>query len=429
MSAVEELPARSGFAKLPQVQRHHKRTPYASNSFPVEPYRWNCDDQRLYYYGEPVTGNTATPHYWRGHVSDINPFVPSGWIGSCQFPQITAGGFDDSYQHGDDLYQVYHDLLGFLPARDADWRSKVAFRITNNVITSQVAGMLISGMWRTSSAVPVIIQAAGVDSLEPQYSCPRGSDAFNAIKSANTPAWKAHLEAAAPLYAVLDSLSGVPPNDGGFHASLDHYYDNLSARQCHDKPFPCKLVDGRNSSDCVDQSMADTTYRLGHWEYSRIYRDDPRSLPAAVATWGVFIAELAVHLREAVSGGGGPVYFHNIAHDGSISRLLAILQIDNMVWPGMGSEVVFELWKKHGDKCEQRAARRQTANSGAAGSGKSASGLYVRVLFSGQVLKSSNPSLGKMDMVPVETLLAYFDGLVGERAALIKGKCSGSIPL
>jgi acid phosphatase len=33
-----------------------------------------------------------------------------------------------------------------------------------------------------------------------------------------------------------------------------------------------------------------------------------------------------------------------------------------------------------------------------------------------------------MDIVPLETVLAYFDGLVGVGASLIPGKCDGSIP-
>ena len=33
-----------------------------------------------------------------------------------------------------------------------------------------------------------------------------------------------------------------------------------------------------------------------------------------------------------------------------------------------------------------------------------------------------------MDMVPLETVLVYFDGLVGIGASLILGKCSVSIP-
>jgi acid phosphatase len=465
----------------PQIHRHHKRTPYASNAFPVEPYQWNCDDQGLFYYGQPFTGGRKpAASYWQGVISPINPFVPSGWIGTCQFPQITATGLDDSWHHGADLYEVYHDLLRLLPARHEDWRSKVAYRVTNNVITSQVAGMVINGMWGTTDSVPLLIQASGIDSLEPQYSCPAASKAFNQIKSSSNHPWAEHLTAAAPLYSTLDDISGVPTDDSGFHASLDHYYDNLSARQCHAKPLPCKLVDGKNTTTCVTQDLADEVYRFGHWEYSQIYRDAPGSLAASAASLGVWIAELAAHLRAVVNGDRSIVYFHNVAHDGSVSRLLSVLQIDEMVWPGMGSEVVFELWKKkaptpadcHHDNCLRQMLQQTvsasafcpgftaappvqtavpawlgncdgdraavssacscivtptptaTASVPTGTAGARSSGYHVRVLFGGKVLKSSNPSLGKMDMLPVETLLAYFDGLVGEGASLIKAKCS-----
>lgn len=51
-----------------------------------------------------------------------------------------------------------------------------------------------------------------------------------------------------------------------------------------------------------------------------------------------------------------------------------------MVWPGMGSEVVFELWKKvSGD-------------------------YYIRVLWKGQPMKTSTP-LGTLNMVPVQKFL------------------------
>lgn len=138
-----------------------------------------------------------------------------------------------------------------------------------------------------------------------------------------------------------------------------------------------------DTSNCVTQAMADEVYRLGQWEYSQIYRGaGPDALAASASSFGVWVAELAAHLRDVVGGtGDGTIWFHNVAHDGSVSRLLGVLQADVMVWPGMGSEVVFELWKKGAEH-------------------------YVRVLFGGRVLTSSNPSLGTMDMVPVDTLLA-----------------------
>lgn len=74
-----------------------------------------------------------------------------------------------------------------------------------------------------------------------------------------------------------------------------------------------------------------------------------------------------------------------------------------MVWPGMGAEVVFELYKKHVSKGE--------------------TGYFIRVLWGGLVLRSSNPDLGTLDMIPVETLLAYFDALVGPKAQKVPGLC------
>ncbi|KAK4125414.1 histidine acid phosphatase [Parathielavia appendiculata] len=393
------------------IHRHHKRTPYSSNAFPVEPYQWNCDDQGLYYHGEPFDRTQrATPAYWKGYTSEVNPFVPSGWIGTCQFPQITADGMSDSWQHGEDLYAVYHNLLNFLPDRNnPSWRHKIAYRVTRNTITSQVAGMLIHGMWRTTERLPLLIQADAVDSLEPKYSCPAARDLSNKLTNRDAnPAWAAHLDAAKPLYAELDTISGVPASDAGFHASLDHYYDNLSARQCHQKPLPCG---GDNNKTCVTQDLADRVYRFGHWEYNHVYRGSRETLAASAAAYGVWIAELAAHLRGAMvpdgNGNGGVIYFHNIAHDGSVSRLLSVLQLDEMVWPGMGSEVVFELFRKR----------------------EGGGGYFVRVLFGGRVLTSSNPSLGVMDMLPVATMLAYFDGLVGEGAKLVVERCDGSVPL
>lgn len=146
--------------------------------------------------------------------------------------------------------------------------------------------------------------------------------------------------------------------------------------------------------------MANQVFRTGEYEYSYIYRDAPSSLPAATASFGVWIAELAQHIRDRMSRASPVVYRHNVAHDGSISRLLSILQVDEMVWPGMGSEVVFEVFKK--GKGGERV---------------------VRVLWGGVVLRSSNPGLGLLDMVPLDRLLDYFDGLVGVRGTLVKGLC------
>lgn len=386
------------------IQRHHKRTPYASNTFPVESYPWDCSDEGLYYGGQPLnpSGNLSADTYWSVYTSPSNPLAPEGFNGTCQFPQITRGGLDDSHQHGVDLKSVYRDLLSFLPG-DYDPKA-VTYRVTNNVITSQVASMLIAGMYpsHANKDTPLLIQPDSIDSLEPAYSCPASSSLFSSYGSgSSSPAWLAHINAASSLYARLDSLSGIAPDNSEWHKSFDHYYDNLSARLCHDKPLPCNVND---TSDCVTMAQAEEVFRLGQYEYSFIYRDSPESLEASKSGYGIWIAELAQNLRDASSRNAtkaGPIYRHNVAHDGSISRLLSILQLSKMVWPGMGSEVVFELYSKKGSDCQ-----------------------FLRVLWGGQVMQSSHPAFGTMDMIPLQTILAYFDGLVGVGAAKVPGLCS-----
>ena len=402
------------------IHRHHKRTPYASNTFPVESYPWYCDDEGLFYGGQPLNpaGNLSADTYWSVYTSPSNPLAPEGFNGSCQFPQITRGGLDDSHQHGADLKSVYHDLLSFLPA-DYDAQA-VSYRVTNNVITSQVASMLVAGMYpsRANKNTPLLIQADSIDSLEPSYSCPASTSLFSAYGSgSSSPAWRAHLTAAAPLFARLDSLSGINPSNADWHKSFDHYYENLSARLCHDKPLPCNVND---STDCVSAAQAETVFRLGQYEYSFIYRDAPQSLKASTSGYGIWIGELAQHLRDAAASrdgsasasanstttagsAAGPIYRHNVAHDGSVSRLLSILQLERMVWPGMGAEVVFELYSKKDSGCR-----------------------FLRVLWGGQVLRSSRPEFGSMEMVPLESVLGYFDGLVEVGAAKVPGLCAAS---
>ncbi|KAK3722642.1 hypothetical protein LTR37_002212 [Vermiconidia calcicola] len=390
------------------IHRHHKRTPYADNTFPQETYPWYCDDEGLFYGGKPIHphGNGSARTYWEVNTNPSNPLQPERFQGTCQFPQITCGGLDDSHQHGADLKVVYHDMLDFIPT---DYSSEaVSYRVTNNVITSQVASMLLAGMYpsRADQDTSLLIQPASIDSLEPTYTCDFADSLYASYgPGSGTPAWREHLRASAGLRTRLNALSGVDPHDSQWRKSWDHYFDNLSSRLCHDKPLPCNI---HNSSDCVAMAEAEEVFRLGEYEYSFIYRDSPHSLAYSVARYGIFISELAANIRQAItastSTAAGVRYRHDVAHDGSISPLLSILQIETMVWPGMGAELVFELYNKR----------------------ESDGGCYfLRVLWGGQVLRSSHPGLGVMDMVPVGTVLAYFDGLVGLGGGKVPEICAG----
>lgn len=185
--------------------------------------------------------------------------------------------------------------------------------------------------------------------------------------------------------------------------SFDHYFDNLSSRLCHAKPLPCQVINGSNTTNCITQDEADEVFRLGEYEYNFLYRAAGAwTLRAAVSKYGVYISELSANIRAAIDSSSPIKYIHNIAHDGSVSLLLSILQVDVMFWPGMGAEVVFEIWSK--------------------GTGQQKK-YFARVLWGGNVLRSSSPTLGLMDMLDVAILLAYFDGLVGVNASKVPSLC------
>lgn len=82
--------------------------------------------------------------------------------------------------------------------------------------------------------------------------------------------------------------------------------------------------------------------------------------------------------------------------------LLSILQVDVMIWPGLGAELVFEIYNKSGER-------------------------FVRILWGGSLFRSSNPELGLVEMLPVGRLLGYFDGLVGVGANKVPGMCASTV--
>lgn len=97
-----------------------------------------------------------------------------------------------------------------------------------------------------------------------------------------------------------------------------------------------------------------------------------------------------------------------------MAAILGTLQLANPMWPGMGSELVFELWRASsakesgGDSKPLRESDfKSDGGQGASDSGGEL-GTYVRVLWSGQPLETST-QLGALNMVPLSTLLAYLE--------------------
>ncbi|TEB30964.1 phosphoglycerate mutase-like protein [Coprinellus micaceus] len=340
------------------IQRHHKRTPYSSNLFYQEDTRWECGTSPVQWQ---VTQTTTT--IFQGPQKQ--PVVTS----SCQFPQLTPEGFQrlyrprgctfisETYAKHSTLGRFYGTRLGISEAFTQRRRPSA---VTNNPLTSQVASGLLQDALRTSFTTG-----------------PNGS------------AWKEHLQTVQGdgTFAALDGVSGIRPDDGEWTSALiipSSYFDNLRARECHSMPLPCNLA---NSTLCVSPELAQMVYSVGNWEYSYLYRDAPGALEYSIRKFGVWMLELESHLRAAIAGKSQVRYRHNVAHDGSISSLLGFLQVSKMAWPGMGSEVAFELYERSGESW------------------------YVRVLWSGTVIETST-NLGRLDMVPADEFVQYIRSLI-----------------
>ncbi len=250
------------------IHRHHKRTPFKSNVFFQEDVPWDCSDIHISAISRSSTTrlDSSTEISWLTTGNYVNPFARSvgpGFINSnCQFPQLTAQGLVDAHVHGCDLASIYRDKLGFLP--DSVSSPEVAFRVTNNAITSQTLGALLPGLFSDSkgSQVNAIVEPSSHDPLEPTIECPLATTIRKAYTGTH-PVWLEHLRASVNMFMRLDSVSGISnPDTAGWHSSFDHYYDNFSAKQCHQKSLPCSVND---TTICVRQEDANMVYRLGNY--------------------------------------------------------------------------------------------------------------------------------------------------------------------
>ena len=246
-------------------------------------------------------------------------------------------------------------MLNFLP-QSCD-RDQYSFRVTNNVITTQTLGGLVKGLFPDLKEHSAWIQSSTYDSLEPTYSCPAASALLSSYQGSN-PAWTEHLNRSQELRNHFNAVSGIENNDSaGWASSWDQYvfqkplslppstchtiaspvvacvvtslpelypdmpllppckeskltpspYDNLSAKQCHQKALPCSVND---TSICITQSDANSIYRLGNYEYAYRYRMAPNSTLYSALKMGAFMKELHGHIQDKIAGTRTVKYQH-----------------------------------------------------------------------------------------------------------------------
>jgi 2-phosphoxylose phosphatase len=290
---------------------------------------------------------------------------------SCQSGDLVLAGLEDSIRHGRDLYEVYGDMLGIIPQFPND--ELTFFRTTPTTLTNQVAGGIIKGMFHGQvDALKIYQQPSNFDSLAPDYSCPFADNIRDNYQ--NVPAWFEHLNETLDFQANLSSILGVQGNSAWL-TWYDHFFDTFSTRTCNLYPLPCNVTTGA----CVDADQAEQVFRLGDYEYNYIYNSAQNVTEYNAYHYGVWIGELLDNLGKAVNGTSSIQYRHNVAHDSSMAPLLGNLGITFLRWPGLGSELSFELWESSGE-------------------------YFMRVLYGGQPLQTTWG--GALSWIPYESFVS-----------------------
>ncbi|ESZ93517.1 putative histidine acid phosphatase [Sclerotinia borealis F-4128] len=365
---------------LEYLQRHQRRTMY--NVLPSgEIVPFNCSDVLPYLYAGPHDPSSQQPIkvYAQTYTDPSNPFLGTYVPGTCQYPQLTIGGLLDGYRHGQDLARVYGATgkLSLFPTTPSP--ETAYFRSSESPLTQQSAGGVLRGIWSSfKGSIPLHQQATSLDTVNAGYSCPAISSTLAEIKS--TTEWQAHLTATSTLRTTLGSVFDA--DSSAWQGTMDHFADNFQARLCNGYSLPCSPT---NASNCVTREMADEVFRAGDWEWNYYWRANPYVQKYIQVVEGPFIGEIVSRL-ERVSNGAiqEGKYSHIFVHDGDIGPVAGALGINALRWPGMGSNIAFEVWKVE----DYTKAYCDT--------------YFVRVLYSGKPMESIH---GDMDWMPLESLL------------------------
>ncbi|PCH43274.1 phosphoglycerate mutase-like protein [Wolfiporia cocos MD-104 SS10] len=318
------------------VLRHHKRTP--DNLYPEEnelnSVAWNCTGFHQFSYG----GESAMI-YHKTYSPPWHPFLIQIWNGTCDQGQLTQEGLQDAIRHGEDLWAVYAEKLGFLTTIN---EYDIFIRTSTETRTFQVAGGLLQGMdpGMATKTFPVTTQPSVIDSIPPDYSCPKADIIRSAFQS--VPAWLAHLEKNAALQERLGTTLGTT-GLSAWTSWYDHYFDTFTSRTCHGHPLPCNATGA-----CVSEQDAARVFAIGDFEYNYIWNAAENATKYSQLTFGVFYMELAYNFKLFRSGGETHKLRLYVGHDGTMIRLASLLGIGRVAplrWPAMGSEIVMEVWR------------------------------------------------------------------------------------
>lgn len=130
-------------------------------------------------------------------------------------------------------------------------------------------------------------------------------------------------------------------NLSSWNSWIDHAFDALSSRQCNGHPLPTNPTTGK----AITQDIADQVYAEGNWEYNYIWNASPNADEYTKYSIALLVKELAVLMKGIQDGSNDKKLSLFVGHDGTMVRLFKTVGMPYIMWPGMGSELNFEIYK------------------------------------------------------------------------------------
>ncbi|KAJ1941123.1 hypothetical protein EC988_006845 [Linderina pennispora] len=337
------------------VVRHGDRTSYTV--LPNENETWTCDgveeDMYLHEADKPPRNTTGSFKQvieipkWNSKYGFSNKV----WAGSCEIGELTDIGKFQHRKLGGQLRDIYVGKTHFLPPTLTD-TSSVYFRTTHIWRTKNSGESLLGSLYpgRNADSDDAIPMHTYPESIETMYentaACPKLNSYVSQIYGSAT--FQQFLKDQGPLMSRISGILGV--SGSVWSASWSGYVDALLPRKCHNKPLPCRSVNGTKTDDCITKDDVKQAMRNGSFEWTYKFRDHPLSGEYMRLAIGSFLATLRDQIQDHVSGAAKtPKFSLYSAHDSTVATILGALKASNadMLWPPYASNTLFELWKKN----------------------------------------------------------------------------------
>lgn len=311
------------------ITRHGDRT--TVNQLPGDSYVWQCTN--LTTFMAPSTNQAPSVNVSRLYRKNYLP-GREPTPGNCYLGELTARGFQQHLELGQNLRQLYVNTYNFLPENIN--ASIMAIRSTDVPRTLASAQGNSLGLYPAQSTNSDSVPVIDIFTMDTTYEnmfpntqlCPRAGQLLNQISA--EPAYVAWTKSQLPLLEKIAGIIGVTVQELPDWPGL---FDAFQVMTCYNQTYPG-----------MDQETIDQIFANANWQWN--YQLNNTEL--AYLQLGEFATELVTNIQDYINGEDMPQYMVFSGHDTTVGPLLATLQAYDGQWPPYASHMQMELWSNGG---------------------------------------------------------------------------------